>query len=33
MRRLIFALDRRTAQEIGVTVPPAMIVRFDRVIE
>ena len=31
--RLAFVLNRRTAQEIGVKVPPAMIVRFDRVIE
>ena len=30
---LTFALNRRTAKEIGVAVPPAMIVRFDRVIE
>jgi putative tryptophan/tyrosine transport system substrate-binding protein len=31
--RLAFVLNRRTAQEIGITVPPAMLVRFDRVIE
>jgi len=31
--RLAFVLNRRTAQEIGVAVPPAMLVRFDRVIE
>ncbi len=31
--RLAFVLNRRTAQEIGLTVPPAMLVRFDRVIE
>jgi len=31
--RLTFVLNRRTAQEIGVVVPPAMLVRFDRVIE
>ena len=30
---LSFTLNRRTAKEIGVNVPPAMIVRFDRVIE
>ena len=33
MTRLDFVLNRRTAKEIGVKVPPAMIVRFDRVIE
>ena len=31
--RLSFVLNRRTAQEIGLTVPSAMLVRFDRVIE
>ena len=31
--RLAFVLNRRTAQEIGLAVPPAMLVRFDRVIE
>jgi putative ABC transport system substrate-binding protein len=31
--RLTFALNRRTANEIGVVVPPAMLVRFDRVFE
>jgi putative ABC transport system substrate-binding protein len=31
--RLSFVLNRRTAREIGVIVPPAMLVRFDRVIE
>lgn len=31
--RLIFAFNRRTAQAIGVKVPAAMLVRFDRVIE
>ena len=31
--RLAFVLNRRTAREIGFNVPPAMIVRFDRVIE
>jgi len=31
--RLIFAFNRRTAQAIGVKVPPAMLVRFDRVID
>lgn len=31
--RFMFVLNRRTAQEIGLTVPPAMLVRFDRVIE
>jgi putative ABC transport system substrate-binding protein len=31
--RLVFVLNRRTAQEIGLAVPPAMLVRFDRVIE
>jgi putative ABC transport system substrate-binding protein len=31
--RLAFVLNRRTAREIGFAVPPAMIVRFDRVIE
>lgn len=30
---LAFVLNRRTAQEIGVAVSPAMLVRFDRVIE
>lgn len=31
--RLAFVLNRRTAQEIGLAVPPAMLVRFDRVIQ
>jgi len=31
--RLAFVLNRRTAREIGIAVPPAMLVRFDRVIE
>jgi len=31
--RLAFVLNRRTAQEIGLAVPPAMLVRFDKVIE
>jgi putative ABC transport system substrate-binding protein len=31
--RLAFVLNRRTAQELGLAVPPAMLVRFDRVIE
>jgi len=31
--RLRFVLNRRTANELHITVPPAMIVRFDRVIE
>jgi len=31
--RFAFVLNRRTAQEIGVAIPPAMLVRFDRVIE
>lgn len=31
--RIAFVLNRRTAQEIGLVVPPAMIVRFDKVIE
>jgi putative ABC transport system substrate-binding protein len=31
--RLAFILNRRTAQEIGFAVSPAMLVRFDRVIE
>jgi putative ABC transport system substrate-binding protein len=31
--RLAFVLNRRTAREIGFAVTPAMIVRFDRVIE
>jgi putative ABC transport system substrate-binding protein len=31
--RLAFVLNRRTAREIGFVVPPAMMVRFDRVIE
>jgi putative ABC transport system substrate-binding protein len=31
--RLAFVLNLRTAREIGVAVPPAMLVRFDRVIE
>jgi len=30
---LVFVLNRRTARELGVAVPPAMLVRFDRVIE
>lgn len=31
--RFSFVLNRRTAREIGLVVPPAMMVRFDRVIE
>jgi putative ABC transport system substrate-binding protein len=31
--KLAFVLNRRTAREIGLAVPPAMMVRFDRVIE
>jgi putative ABC transport system substrate-binding protein len=31
--RLAFVLNRRTAQDIGFAVAPAMLVRFDRVIE
>ena len=31
--RLIFVLNRRTAREIGLQVPSAMLVRFDRVVE
>jgi putative ABC transport system substrate-binding protein len=31
--RLSFVLNRRTARQIGVAVPPAMLVRFDRVID
>jgi putative ABC transport system substrate-binding protein len=31
--RVTFVLNLRTAREIGVAVPPAMLVRFDRVIE
>jgi len=31
--RLAFVLNHRTAKEMGIAVPPAMLVRFDRVIE
>jgi putative ABC transport system substrate-binding protein len=31
--RLVFVLNQRTAREIGLPVPPAMLVQFDRVIE